>query len=129
MLARIDLAMAKARYSASVRGAPRRAGATQKSHTSCCPDARHPLLAGEVVPNTIRLGDGSSIILITGPNAGGKTVALKMTGLLTAMAQAALHIPAREAIIRVVDGFYADIGDQQSNPALPLHLQPHTCRT
>ena len=113
MLARIDLAMAKARYSASVRGAPVALVHSEKPYILLS-DARHPLLAGEVVPNTIQLGDDSSIILITGPNAGGKTVALKMTGLLTAMAQAGLHIPAREAIIRVVDGFYADIGDQQS---------------
>ena len=113
MLARIDLAMAKARYSASVRGAPVALVQSEKPYILLS-DARHPLLAGEVVPNTIQLGDDSSIILITGPNAGGKTVALKMTGLLTAMAQAGLHIPAREAIIRVVDGFYADIGDQQS---------------
>ena len=113
MLARIDLAMAKARYSASVRGAPVALVQSEKPYILLS-DARHPLLAGEVVPNTIQLGDDSSIILITGPNAGGKTVALKMTGLLTAMAQAGLHIPAREAVIRVVDGFYADIGDQQS---------------
>ncbi len=113
MLARIDLAMAKARYSASVRGAPVALVHSEKPYILLS-DARHPLLAGEVVPNTIQLGDDSSIILITGPNAGGKTVALKMTGLLTAMAQAGLHVPAREAVISVVDGFYADIGDQQS---------------
>ena len=113
MLARIDLAMAKARYSASVKGSPVALVETEKPYILLS-EARHPLLAGNVVSNTIQLGDGSSIILVTGPNAGGKTVSLKMTGLLAAMAQAGLHVPAREAIISVFDGFYADIGDQQS---------------
>ena len=113
MLARIDLAMAKARYSASVRGSPVALVEAEKPFLLLS-EARHPLLAGNVVSNTIQLGDGPSIILVTGPNAGGKTVSLKMTGLLTAMAQAGLHVPAREAIISVFDGFYADIGDQQS---------------
>ena len=113
MMARIDLAMAKARYSASVRGSPVTLAQAEKPYILLS-EARHPLLAGNVVSNTIQLGNGSSIILVTGPNAGGKTVSLKMTGLLTAMAQAGLHVPAREAIISVFDGFYADIGDQQS---------------
>ena len=113
MLARIDLAMAKARYSASVKDRPS-CWWRPRSRTSSCPRPVIHLLAGNVVSNTIQLGDGSSIILVTGPNAGGKTVSLKMTGLLAAMAQAGLHVPAREAIISVFDGFYADIGDQQS---------------
>ncbi len=113
VLARIDLAMAKARYSAAVRGTPVALVQGGKPFILLS-EARHPLLTGQVVPNTIQLGDGSSIILVTGPNAGGKTVSLKMAGLLTAMAQAGLHVPAREAIVSVFDGFYADIGDQQS---------------
>ena len=113
MLARIDLAIAKARYSAAVRGSPAALVDAEKPYVLLS-DARHPLLSGNVVPNTIQLGEGASIILVTGPNAGGKTVTLKMTGLLAAMAQAGLHVPAREAIISVFDGFYADIGDQQS---------------
>ena len=113
VLARIDLAMAKARYSAAVRGTPVALVHAGKPYILLS-EARHPLLTGQVVPNTIQLGDGSSVILVTGPNAGGKTVSLKMAGLLTAMAQAGLHVPAREAIVSVFDGFYADIGDQQS---------------
>ena len=113
VLARIDLAMAKARYSAAVRGTPVVLVQGEKPYILLS-EARHPLLTGQVVPNTIQLGDGSSVILVTGPNAGGKTVSLKMVGLLTAMAQAGLHVPAREAIVSVFDGFYADIGDQQS---------------
>ncbi|MFH1560371.1 MAG: endonuclease MutS2 [Chloroflexota bacterium] len=113
LLARIDLAMAKARYSASVTGVP---VAVVHTETPCLSltEARHPLLPGEVVPNTIELGHKWTLILITGPNAGGKTVALKTAGLLAVMAQAGLHVPAKEAIINVFNGFYADIGDQQS---------------
>ena len=113
LLARIDLALAKARYSASVRGVPVAVVHTETPYLSL-KEARHPLLPGEVVPNTIEVGGKWTLMLITGPNAGGKTVALKTAGLLAVMAQAGLHVPAREAIINVFDGFYADIGDQQS---------------
>ena len=76
--------------------------------------ARHPLLAGKVVPVTVQLGGDHRVMLITGPNAGGKTVTLKMVGLLALMAHAGLHVPADEAAFPLLDGVYADIGDQQS---------------
>ena len=62
----------------------------------------------------MELGDRWWTLLVTGPNAGGKTVALKTTGLLVLMAQAGLQVPAREATFSLFDGVYADIGDQQS---------------
>ena len=76
--------------------------------------ARHPLLSGDVVPISLSLDSQRGVLLITGPNAGGKTVALKTVGLLAMMAHAGLHVPADEARFPGFDGIYADIGDQQS---------------
>ena len=126
LLARLDLAMVKGRYSAD-----RRAVAPQivvPAHTervnSVHPElvegrlritgARHPLLTERVVPTSVQLGGDSGVMVITGPNAGGKTVALKTVGLLAMMAHAGLHVPAEAAEFPLLDGIYADIGDQQS---------------
>ena len=111
MAGRIDLALAKARYARSYQGSP--------VHTCDSGirlvDARHPLLSGTVVPISITLESPATGVVVTGPNMGGKTVALKALGLAVLMHQAGLQAPADPSTqLPVVDGVYADIGDQQS---------------
>ncbi len=76
---------------------------------------RHPLIAeGKAVPVTIEVGGEWSMLVITGPNTGGKTVSLKTLGLFSMMAQAGLQLPCENATVRVFDEIFSDIGDEQS---------------
>lgn len=121
IVADLDLALAKARYSLSIDGVEpllaevgKQKAPGDKEHL-LFKNARHPLLTGKVVPTTIELGGDFRILVITGPNTGGKTVALKTVGLLTLMAQAGMHIPADPGSRAVVfKEVFADIGDEQS---------------
>ncbi len=107
-----DLAFAKGRLSIQFDAAPvdiRSDGFVQLL------GARHPLITGEVVPLDIVIGHRYRTLVITGPNTGGKTVALKTVGLLALMAQSGLHIPVSgDSAISVFDKVLADIGDSQS---------------
>lgn len=111
-LARVDFVLAKARLSEAMNaGEP----ALSEKQDIKLVQARHPLLTGPVVPLSIELGNRFDTVVITGPNTGGKTVALKTMGLLTAMAQCGLHIPAEsDSRVGVFTQIFADIGDEQS---------------
>ncbi len=126
ILSDLDMIFARARYAEATRATaprlvgfrsmPAQNGIQHPGSTLTLPEARHPLLNPEtVVPIDIYLDDDTFMLVITGPNTGGKTVALKTVGLLTAMAGCGMHLPTAEgAVISLFDGVYADIGDEQS---------------
>src|SRR5438067_5989139 len=112
LLAEFDLHLAKARYGRMMRCTEPRLNDAGFINLR---NARHPLLTGKVVPISFHLGHEFFMVVITGPNTGGKTVALKTVGLLTLMAQAGLHIPTDEhSEIAIFEEIFADIGDEQS---------------
>ena len=112
LLAEFDLHLAKARYGRMTRSS---APVLNDVGRIDLRNARHPLLTGNVVPISFHLGRDFFMVVITGPNTGGKTVALKTVGLLTLMAQAGMHIPVEEhSEVAVFEDIFADIGDEQS---------------
>ena len=111
-LARFDFWAAKAQLAAELDGI--RAETTDQAEITLL-GARHPGLTGRVVPIDIRIGDGYTALVVTGPNTGGKTVTLRTLGLLALMHQAGLHVPAEAGSrLPVLRDVFADIGDEQS---------------
>ncbi len=115
ILARLDLALAKAYYAEKTGAIEPEIVTGQDGHFLRLVRARHPLLRGEAVPLNVEIGKDFSVLIISGPNAGGKTVALKTIGLLVLMAQAGLPVPCADGtVMPVYDEVFADIGDEQS---------------
>jgi DNA mismatch repair protein MutS2 len=119
LTAELDLILAKARYAHRINAVepaiiePSSDG--RKTNYLKLIEARHPLLGEKAVPFSLELGDKYTVLVITGPNTGGKTVTLKTIGLLNAMAQAGLPIPAdATSQLPIFDNVFADIGDEQS---------------
>ncbi|MBO0795639.1 MAG: endonuclease MutS2, partial [Ktedonobacteraceae bacterium] len=112
LLAEFDFHLAKARYARLTRSSAPRLNDQGLINLH---NARHPLLTGKVVPINFHMGHDFHVVVVTGPNTGGKTVALKTVGLLTLMAQAGLYVPVDEGSeVAVFEDVFADIGDEQS---------------
>ncbi len=116
--ANLDAAVARGRLSLKIGGVRPNTNSNPASDEPIglvLLEARHPLLGDHAVPITMRLDYMRRGLVITGPNTGGKTIALKTLGLMALMHQSGLQIPAREAsVLPVFEGVYADIGDAQS---------------
>ena len=116
-LALFDLALAKAKYAEAVHGVAAELASDDMTSgiVLIIKQARHPLLPPDrVVPIDVMLEESIRVLVITGPNTGGKTVAMKTMGLFAAMSQCGLHVPAEYAVLPVFENIYADIGDEQS---------------
>lgn len=113
LLTELDFIFARAKFAKSYQGTEPIFNTRRYIHIK---QGRHPLLdKNTVVPIDIELGDTYSMLIVTGPNTGGKTVSLKTIGLFTLMGQSGLHIPAFEGSeLCVFQDVFADIGDEQS---------------
>ncbi len=117
--ARLEFIVARARYGAEIEGVslpvPPDGDPPGDRGVLRLAGLRHPLLEGTSVPIDVSIGPDWSVLVITGPNAGGKTVAMKSVGLLAQMHQSGLQLPVEEGSwLPVFDGIYADVGDRQS---------------
>jgi len=130
-VAEVDLAQAKARFSLEFSCVRPEMSHTREMRLH---GARHGLLesalrqsGGGAVPISFDLDDMHQVLVISGPNAGGKTVVLKTVGLIALMAQMGIPVPAAEAVLPIFDQVFADIGDQQSIAANLSTFTAHMC--
>ncbi len=112
VISQYDMIQAKGKYSRRIEGQ------TPQLNTKgliAIEQGKHPLLEGDVVPLDVQIGDGYRSLIITGPNAGGKTVVLKTVGLLTLAMQSGIQVPvAKSSHMAVFEKVFVDIGDNQS---------------
>ena len=108
----LDVLFAKAKLSANMKAIPVEIGGDRRLRIR---NGRHPLLSEDsCIPLDFEMDEGTSGVIITGPNTGGKTVAVKTVGLLSLMAQCGLHIPCESgSYIAMHDGYWCDVGDNQ----------------
>jgi DNA mismatch repair protein MutS2 len=121
ILGHVDFTMAKANYALQTKSVQPQLVPFQPRQNSKHPGStihlrgvRHPLLTKNAVPIDIDFDENTWVLVVTGPNTGGKTVSLKAVGLMVLMAQCGLHLPCEEARLSVFEGVFADIGDEQS---------------
>lgn len=112
LISQYDMVFAKAKFSKSIDGIEPKLNDHGHIHLVNC---KHPLLTGQVVPLNFEIGQNYRSLIITGPNAGGKTIVLKTIGLLTLATMSGLHIAGdKETEIAIFENVFVDIGDNQS---------------
>ncbi len=112
ILIRLDVIFAKAEYANEIKAVK---PIINDSGYTKITKGRHPLIdKTKVVPTNIEIGKDFDMLLITGPNTGGKTVSLKLVGLFALMAASGIFLPAQDAEVGLYDNIYCDIGDEQS---------------
>ncbi|EEM82770.1 endonuclease MutS2 [Bacillus thuringiensis] len=112
LISQYDMVFAKAKFSKSIDGIEPKLNDHGYMHLVNC---KHPLLSGKVVPLNFEIGQNYRSLIITGPNAGGKTIVLKTIGLLTLATMSGLHIAGdKETEIAIFENVFVDIGDNQS---------------
>ncbi|CAH2463711.1 MULTISPECIES: endonuclease MutS2 [Bacillus] len=112
LISQYDMVFAKAKFSKSIDGIEPKLNDHGHIHLVNC---KHPLLTGQVVPLNFEIGQEYRSLIITGPNAGGKTIVLKTIGLLTLATMSGLHIAGdKETEIAIFENVFVDIGDNQS---------------
>ena len=112
--AELDFITARARLGASMKARRIVTMPAGSDNVANLVGARHPLLGSNAVPITINIGPGFRGLVITGPNTGGKTVAIKTIGLFALMHQSGMQVPVSDGEMAIFDAVYADIGDSQS---------------